>query len=333
MGVGRCAIRAGGRVLLSMLPHDPQVIETAAGPVESFVIEATSDAGALPVLALHGGMGGHDQAFLLAQAALPDWRRHRVIAPSRAGYFGTPLAGGATPEAQAERHVALLDVLGVKRALVIAVSAGGPSALHFVLRHPERCAGLVLVSACTGTLEPPARMRTRLPQMQRMARYPWLMAPMRWRATMSPESVAKRSISDAALRRATLADPIAGSLLRQLQVDTLTRVDQRMAGTINDMEQCARLGAIPVDGLTVPVLVVHGVDDPVVPLRMASALHRTRRVRIWWPCMAGTCVSVHSCPSGACCGGGIAGARGQLISRTRSAWATLFSPIVRRAFP
>lgn len=266
METGRCcAIRAGGRVLLSMLPHDPQVIETAAGPVESFVIEATSDAGALPVLALHGGMGGHDQAFLLAQAALPDWRRHRVIAPSRAGYFGTPLAGGATPEAQAERHVALLDVLGVKRALVIAVSAGGPSALHFVLRHPERCAGLVLVSACTGTLEPPARMRTRLPQMQRMARYPWLMAPMRWRATMSPESVAKRSISDAALRRATLADPIAGSLLRQLQVDTLTRVDQRMAGTINDMEQCARLGAIPVDGLTVPVLVVHGVDDPVVP--------------------------------------------------------------------
>jgi pimeloyl-ACP methyl ester carboxylesterase len=253
-----------------MLPRESLMIETAAGPIEALVAEASSEAGAPPVLVLHGGMGGHDQALLLAQAALPDWRRHRVIAPSRAGYFGTPLAGGESPAAEADRHAALLDALGVKRAFVMAVSAGGPSALHFALRHPARCTGLVLISACSDTLEPPARMRQRVPQMQRMARYPWMLAPLRWRAVVSPESAARRSIPDAVLRRATLADPVAGPLLRQLQVDILTHVDRRMAGTINDMAQCAQLGAIPVDRLTVPVLMVHGTDDPVVPFAQSE---------------------------------------------------------------
>lgn len=249
---------------------DPRLIATSAGPIESHVVDASLVAQQAPVLppvlALHGGMGGHDQGLLLAQAALPDWRFHRVIAPSRPGYFGTPLVGGESPVQQADRHAALLDALGVERALVMAVSAGGPGALHFAQRYPDRCAGLVLVSACTDTLEPPPRMRERLPQMQRLARYPWLLAPMRWRVQLNPDSAARRSITDPALRRATLADPVAGPLLRELLVGSLTQVDRRMAGTINDMEQCARVGAIPVDDLTMPVLVLHGTDDPVVPL-------------------------------------------------------------------
>jgi 3-oxoadipate enol-lactonase len=38
----------------------------------------------------------------------------------------------------------LLDALGVDRAILCGYSMGGPVALEFGLRHPERCAGLVL---------------------------------------------------------------------------------------------------------------------------------------------------------------------------------------------
>ena len=244
----------------------PRVITTSAGQIEAYVIEPSAeDRSPMTVLALHGGMGGHDQGLLLAQAALPDWRRHRIVAPSRPGYFGTPLAGGESPEAQADRHAALLDALGIDRVLVLAISAGGPGALHFAQRHAHRCAALALISACTDRLEPPARMRERLPRLARVARFPWLFAPLRWRAKFMPGAAAQRAIRDAQVRRATLADPMAGPLLREFLVGSLTQLHHRVSGTVNDMKQCAGLLPIALDRLTLPVLLLHGTDDDVVP--------------------------------------------------------------------
>lgn len=48
---------------------------------------------------------------------------------------------------QADAHAALLDNLGVRRAAVLAASAGGASALQLAIRHPERVSALVLVSS------------------------------------------------------------------------------------------------------------------------------------------------------------------------------------------
>ena len=55
-------------------------------------------------------------------------------------------ASGATPEAQADLLAALLDTLAIGQAAVIAISGGGPAAIHFALRHPTRCRALVLCS-------------------------------------------------------------------------------------------------------------------------------------------------------------------------------------------
>src|SRR5690606_36543444 len=81
------------------------------------------------MLALHGGMGGFDQSWLLGQALLGDAQGYRVIGVSRPGYPGTDLALGASPEEQADLYADLLDTLGIGRVHVAAVSAGGPSAL------------------------------------------------------------------------------------------------------------------------------------------------------------------------------------------------------------
>ncbi|HYG66647.1 MAG TPA: alpha/beta fold hydrolase, partial [Anaeromyxobacteraceae bacterium] len=165
--------------------RDPIVVRTRRGEVECAV------AGAGPaVLCLHGAMGGHDQALLLARTIGP--AGFRYVAPSRPGYLGTSLALGRTPDAQADLYRDLLDALAIDRAAVMAVSGGGPSALAFALRHPDRCWGLVIVSSVC------RRAENRLPlawwMMRVAARFPSLVAAMRRKADADPEASTRRSI-------------------------------------------------------------------------------------------------------------------------------------------
>jgi 2-hydroxy-6-oxonona-2,4-dienedioate hydrolase len=114
------------------------LITTRCGAIEY------QDAGqGIPLLMIHGSGGGHDQGMAWAQPLLP--HGVRVIAMSRFGYLRTPRPVDASPEAQADAHVCLLDALGIDRAAVMGVSAGGPSALHTAIRHPQRVSALVLV--------------------------------------------------------------------------------------------------------------------------------------------------------------------------------------------
>lgn len=57
------------------------------------------------------------------------------------------MAKGANPALQADTFGALLDALEIERAAVLGFSAGGPPAIQFALRHPERTLSLVLASA------------------------------------------------------------------------------------------------------------------------------------------------------------------------------------------
>jgi 2-hydroxy-6-oxonona-2,4-dienedioate hydrolase len=114
------------------------VIATACGAIE------VQQAGAgVPLLMIHGSGGGHDQGMAWARPMV----RHgvRVIAMSRFGYLRTPRPADASPEAQADAHICLLDALGIAKAAVMGVSAGAPSAMQTAIRHPDRVNALVLV--------------------------------------------------------------------------------------------------------------------------------------------------------------------------------------------
>src|SRR5215471_2498451 len=96
-----------------------------------------------PVLVVHGAGGGFDQGLELGDGLAR--AGFRVIAPSRFGYLGTPLPADASAQAQADAHACLLDALEIPNAAIFGVSAGGPSALQFALRYPERTNELVLL--------------------------------------------------------------------------------------------------------------------------------------------------------------------------------------------
>nr|WP_325166771.1 alpha/beta hydrolase [Devosia oryziradicis] len=229
-------------------------------------MEHTDSGTGRALLALHGGMGGYDQSWLLARALLGDRPDFRTLGLSRPGYLGTAQSLGRTPQAQADLYAGLLDTLGIERSLVAAVSAGGPSAIHFALRHPDRCVGLILVSAATGSLETAAEFLARLRMLRWISRIPGVLPLLRRRALRDPLVNARRNIPDRALAGRTLAHPLAGPLLRAVLASTLHQTARRLPGTITDTRHYRAMPELAFAQLTVPVLVMHGDADPVVPL-------------------------------------------------------------------
>ncbi|HWT78322.1 MAG TPA: alpha/beta fold hydrolase, partial [Candidatus Methylomirabilis sp.] len=145
----------------------PAIVDTRRGPVE---YASFGDGPA--VLALHGAMGGYDQGLILARTI--GGPGYRFVAVSRPGYLGTPLSAGQAPEEQADLLADLLETLGIREAAVVAISGGGPSAMHFALRHRDRCWALVLISTCGGTIDTRVPLSFQFTKL--LVRWPTLLA-------------------------------------------------------------------------------------------------------------------------------------------------------------
>ncbi len=112
------------------------------------------------LLLLHGAASNGTRWWrLCAESALRG--DHLLLRPDLRGHGASIQRRPATMERWADDLAALLDHAGVERAFVAGHCLGANLAVHFVARHPQRCAGLVLVEpmlreALCGTL---ARLR------------------------------------------------------------------------------------------------------------------------------------------------------------------------------
>jgi len=121
------------------IANSSKIASTPAGD-----IEYVENGSGPPVLVIHGSGGGYDQGALIANGVIGN--DFHWIAPSRFGYLRSTLPEGATFEGQADAYARLLDHLGIRQTAVVALSQGGPSALFFALKYPERVQSLVLIS-------------------------------------------------------------------------------------------------------------------------------------------------------------------------------------------
>lgn len=106
----------------------------------------------LPVLLAHGFALDKSMFADVQDALAPDWR---VIAWDTRGHGETPDDG--TPFTfydVAGDQLALMDALGIDRAVVGGVSQGGFAALRTALIAPDRVAGLVLCDTEASALDP-----------------------------------------------------------------------------------------------------------------------------------------------------------------------------------
>lgn len=244
----------------------PQRAQTALGVIEYV------DVGEGPVVVtIHGAMGGYDQSLFLAQTI--GGPGYRYLAISRPGYLGTPISAGKSPAQQADLIAALLDTLGIANAGIMGVSGGGPSAVHFGLRHADRCNGLVLVSTCADKVEMPIPFAFNL--MKFLARWQWFGDYFRRKAAADLVATARRSIGDEEILQRTVNDAETWPLFSTMLLSTYNNMGQRIVGTENDI-RITRTESYPLEKLTVPLLVVHGTADRLVQYDLHAKTYARR---------------------------------------------------------
>ncbi len=250
------------------------VIETAQGSIE-YALLGKGPA----VLILHGTIGGYDQAQIIAEMLGAD--SYQFIAVSRPGYLRTPLSTGETFEAQADAYVALLDQIGIDKVAVIAVSGGGPSALQFALRYPERCWGLVMLSANsdvragaekTADSRPTGSPR-RPPEFISNAIFSdftsWVIIDL---SKLLPRPFLDNLVG-AVYTDDIVNDPAKFRLYSDL-VNSFALLSQRRVGAFNDGIQFTQFTGYPLENITTPVLILQGNRDMDSILAQQRYLHR-----------------------------------------------------------
>lgn len=179
-------------------------------------------------------------------------REYRTIAiDHRDTGDSDPADGRYTAADQADDAAAVLQALGGLRAHVVGISMGGFMSLELALRHPVLVRSLVLVATSAGGRghKRPSLATLRLLLARRQANAdPGELARKVYAAIMGPGYAAGNP--DVMERIAAIARyrPMTGAAYaRQLWVAMRHNV-------------AARLGQI-----TVPTLVIHGAEDPLVP--------------------------------------------------------------------
>jgi pimeloyl-ACP methyl ester carboxylesterase len=226
------------------LRNDSMVVQTARGPVEYAEI-GTGPA----VLISHGTPGGYDGPLAVLRLTHAQDKGFRYIIPSRPGYLRTPLEVGRTPQEQADAFAALLDALNIPKVAVIAQSGGGPAALQFALRYPERCSALLLEAALVRNYKGPQ------PQLPSTA------SAARLRDTLF---YLFQDVGIAPYQAKDPRDPLITPLVRA-ELYGIMPYWLRRVGTANDLVQEQRLDGWPLEKITCPTLIVQGTADQSVP--------------------------------------------------------------------
>ena len=230
------------------------LIVTRCGPIEYQAVGT-----GIPLLAVHGSGGGYDQGLAFAGALAQ--RGIRVIAMSRFGYLRTPMPADATPAAQADAHVCLLDALGIRQAGVLGGSAGAPSALQMAIRHPDRVSALVLLVPLA--YKPPT-LADSAPPMP-----PWIENTMMrlvgsdflfWAALHVARDQVIKTVLATPPELLTTASAQERARVNAM-LDNILPVSARAEGLRSDTAAGKHLLPAPLESIRAPTLVISARDD------------------------------------------------------------------------
>ncbi|MBR0932457.1 alpha/beta hydrolase [Bradyrhizobium jicamae] len=239
-------------------PADGKFVDSGHGRI--FVMDP-GPAGGIPVVLFHG-TAAWSGLWWRTTAALKN-EGYRPIAPDLPPFGYSERQGGYTRSEQAARIDGMLTALGAGRAVVVGHSFGAGAALEYVLRHPDRTIGLVLVDAALGLTQAPSD---------------------------APEILDNRPLREL-LVSATATNPLATHVLlskliyRKQAADDATldilKAPMRVAGTTSHIADWllyfagsdrAALSSsrAEVARIAVPVAMIWGDRDDVTPLAQAN---------------------------------------------------------------
>ena len=237
-------------------------IESQVANTDCGEIEYTTNGEGPPILVVHGIFGGHDQGLVQAEGQIGE--EFQAIIPSRFGYLGSSIPENPSPEKQADAFACLLDAMGIERAAVLGTSAGGTSAIHFALRHPDRCAGLILVSSnAPGEVDVGLPPKPLAKVLFRSNFTFWLMTST-FPSSMYGIMGVPGSYQMTSQEKQEMSDVM----------ETLLPVEPRAEGALFDMyvSNPAINKGLPLEKISVPTLVIHALDDPLADYDNARAM-------------------------------------------------------------
>jgi 2-hydroxy-6-oxonona-2,4-dienedioate hydrolase len=215
-----------------------------------------------PVLVIHGSGGGFDQGALIASAVIGDG--FRWIAPSRFGYLRSTLPEGATFESQADAYAYLLDDLGIQRISIVALSQGGPSALFFALKYPNRIDSLVLISCgvASSSDAKQAQANNSGDMLKTIFKYDFVY----WAVStaLRKQLMKLMGATDAVIAKLT---PEQLRIMNQV-IDSMNPVAPRSAGVT--LDNSAAMPNEKIAAIHAPTLIFHAVDDTLQLYRNAE---------------------------------------------------------------
>ena len=147
-----------------------------------------------------------------------------------------------------------MDELGIEKAFIIGSSSGGPSAIQFAQRHPERCIGLILCSSVTEYIPP----------KQTIAYHSDFIF---WKLSYYLRTIAMKQLGatkDVRKRMTKDEKEYADNFL-----NTLHPISLRVNGIAHDLNEWADKDKWLMDynysKISPPVLLIHAVNDKIVP--------------------------------------------------------------------
>ena len=226
-------------------------------------VHVSGPEGAPAVVLLHGASGnGRDYTFDLAGRLAP---RYRVAAFDRPGLGHTPAlhARGESPEEQAVLLDAAAEALGLGRAVIVGHSYGGAVAMAWALARPARCAGIVSLAGAT------------MPWPGGLGPWYAIASSALGGATVVP--LVSRLATPSVIRRAIAAvfEPQAPppGYAAHIGVGLTLRPATLRANArqLNVLKPHIRAMAARYPALDLPVEVVHGARDTIVPVQIHGA--------------------------------------------------------------
>jgi pimeloyl-ACP methyl ester carboxylesterase len=200
-----------------------------------------------PLVLVHGvAMRAEDWAPLVR----PLLHAHRVYAPDLLGYGDSdkPRDADYSIAAQSERVRGLLDALRIPRADVMGVSMGGWVSLALAAAHPERVRRLVLISS----------------------------AGIRFQTSVRETTFSPRTIDQ--LRASLALQTDRAARLPAFVLRDFLRRSREKAWIVTTSMHAMFTGRDLLDGklqrVRMPVLLVWGTADRIVPYSVAAAMQR-----------------------------------------------------------
>jgi pimeloyl-ACP methyl ester carboxylesterase len=224
-----------------------------------------------PILVFHGGHSNCQEEFGYRELLL---NGYAILTPSRAGYGQTSIETGQSLGTACQAYSELLDHLGIEKADIIAISAGGASGIYFAAHYPERVRSLTLQSAVSGQWHTPQDKTYKAAQIlfgPSFEKYTW--AAVRFMSNQFPRFMFKQMAPSFSLL--PYSEVLARTSEEDIQEFRKMNNRQRSGhGFLLDLSQINSITESDLMNIRCPALIQHSQNDQAVPVEHARRAQR-----------------------------------------------------------